>query len=178
MIPDCHTRVPEPKGVKGLSSLCRLQIIGQSSHLIFFAHLFCCVAAILARPAALILLRLLRGNPRFNGAAWPALSRCRRSISASISSTIASRSMPEIIGASVVAAGIELKEYAACRTVLPFKYRPIVAQRVHHCDATDRNWFLALPLAGSRWVNRATHSLPPLTSDVARHGILEVSQHR
>jgi hypothetical protein len=35
-------------------------------------------------------------------------------------------------------------EYAACRRVLSFKYRPIVARRCHHRNAADRNWFLAL----------------------------------
>ena len=50
--------------------------------------------------------------------------------------------------------------YATRRTVLPFKYRAIVGQRVHRRDAADRNWFLALSLASTRYVNRATHSFP------------------
>jgi hypothetical protein len=57
------------------------------------------------------------------------------------------------------AARIELKEYAACRRVLPFKYRPVVAHCGHHRDAADRNWFLALSAPGPRYINRTTHSL-------------------
>jgi hypothetical protein len=56
--------------------------------------------------------------------------------------------------------GIESKEYAPCRTVLPFKYRPIVARSRHRRDAADRIGFLALSIARPRYVNRATHSLP------------------
>ena len=51
--------------------------------------------------------------------------------------------------------GIQFKEHAACRTVLPFKYCPIVARRLHHRDAADRNWFLALPFARPWYVHRA-----------------------
>jgi hypothetical protein len=59
----------------------------------------------------------------------------------------------------MIARGIESKEYAACRTVLPFKYRAIVARRDHHSDAGDRNWFLALSNARPRYINRANHSV-------------------
>jgi hypothetical protein len=65
-------------------------------------------------------------------------------------------------------------EYAACRTVLPFKYRPVVARRCHHRDAAAHSWFLALSIARPRNVNRATHSFPcprELTSScLARRG--------
>jgi hypothetical protein len=74
----------------------RLQVIGFQAVVtpyFFFAHLFFCAAAILARPAVLIVLRFLGGNPPLSGAVWSvssALTFSRRLISASIFCTISS----------------------------------------------------------------------------------------
>jgi hypothetical protein len=47
-------------------------------------------------------------------------------------------------------------DYATRRTVLRFKYRPLVAHRVHYRDGAYSNWCLDLSSAGSRYVNRTT----------------------